>query len=77
MVHKHDEKLCFDEAPNGLHFHDVTNQQISSPQMVDENKKKCTERQVACAEEAHAVHTKIGCPSPADHQNFIQELFST
>ena len=41
-------------------------------QRADENEKKCTERQVARAEEVHAVHTKIGCPSPADHRNLIK-----
>ena len=72
IVHKPNEKLCFDEAPNGLHHHDVLNRQIASLQIIKKNKKKFTENQVARAEEASAACAKTGCPLPKDCRNPIK-----
>ena len=72
IVHKPNEKLHFDEAPNGLHHHDVSNGQIASVQTVKNDKKKFTENQVARAEEALAACTKTGCPAPKDCRSLIK-----
>ena len=70
-VHKPDELVHFNRAPNGLYYHDTLERDITLLNTVEDNKSKFSARQVQRAEVARKVYRMVGYPSIKDFKGMI------
>jgi hypothetical protein len=71
-IHKANGKIIhFRMHPDGLHYHDFTNPEVSFLQIVKENEQGYSQRQLEQARMARDIYTKVGHPSPQDFKAMV------
>jgi hypothetical protein len=71
-VHKPNGKITnFHMHPDGLHYHDFTNPEVSFLQTVKKNEDGYSQRQLKKARFARNLYAKVGHPSPQDFKAMV------